>query len=102
VAGGGHRARSQGGAVAAADGHGTENQDALDTFCTDDLAPAGIDYPYRVVDGNDPRRIDVAICSRLPVRRISSWRFWPDPAGAPVFSRDLLHACFRPYVCAGM
>jgi endonuclease/exonuclease/phosphatase family metal-dependent hydrolase len=48
-----------------------------------------------VVNGNDPRCIDVAICSRLPIRRISSWRFWPDPAGAPVFSRDLLQAEIR-------
>ncbi len=68
-----------------------ENQDALDAFCRTDLAAAGIDYPYRVVvEGNDPRRIDVAVCARLPVRRISSWRFWPDPDGNPVFGRDLL------------
>ena len=70
-----------------------EDQAALDAFCRDDLVPAGIDYPYRVVvEGNDPRRIDVAVCSRLPIRRISSWRFWPDPAGRPVFGRDLLQA----------
>ena len=70
-----------------------EDQAALDAFCRDDLRPAGIDYPYRVVvEGNDPRRIDVAVCSRLPIRRISSWRFWPGPDGAPVFGRDLLQA----------
>ncbi len=70
-----------------------EDQDALEAFCRDDLAPAGIDYRYRVVvEGNDPRRIDVAVCSRLPIRRISSWRYWPDPAGGPVFGRDLLQA----------
>ncbi len=70
-----------------------EDQDALDTFHRDDLRPLGIDYRYRVVvEGNDPRRIDVAICSRLPITRISSWRFWPDSAGEPVFGRDLLQA----------
>jgi hypothetical protein len=59
----------------------------------DDLATAGISYPYRVVvEGNDPRRIDVAICSKLPIISTSSWRFWPDPAGGRVFSRDLLQA----------
>ncbi|MGN9920261.1 endonuclease/exonuclease/phosphatase family protein [Micromonospora palomenae] len=70
-----------------------EDQDALDTFHRDDLRPLGIDYRYRViVEGNDPRRIDVAICSRLPIVRISSWRFWPDTTGEPVFGRDLLQA----------
>ncbi len=70
-----------------------EDQDALDTFCQQDLAAAGIDYTYRVVvEGNDPRRIDVAICSKLPITRTSSWRYWPGPDGGRVFSRDLLHA----------
>ncbi|MFI5489187.1 endonuclease/exonuclease/phosphatase family protein [Micromonospora echinaurantiaca] len=70
-----------------------EDQDALDTFHRDDLRPLGVDYRYRVVvEGNDPRRIDVAICSRLPITRISSWRFWPDSTGEPVFGRDLLQA----------
>ncbi|MEV6495853.1 endonuclease/exonuclease/phosphatase family protein, partial [Actinoplanes sp. NPDC051633] len=53
---------------------------------------AGVNYPYRVViEGNDPRRIDVAICSKLPIARTSSWRYWSDPDGR-VFSRDLLQA----------
>ncbi|SCG38412.1 Metal-dependent hydrolase, endonuclease/exonuclease/phosphatase family [Micromonospora coxensis] len=70
-----------------------EDQDALDTFHRDDLRPLGVDYRYRVVvEGNDPRRIDVAICSRLPITRISSWRYWPDRTGEPVFGRDLLQA----------
>jgi Endonuclease/Exonuclease/phosphatase family len=70
-----------------------EDQDALDAFDRDDLQPLGAGYPYRVVvEGNDRRRIDVAICSRLLIVRISSWRFWPDPAGDPVFGRDLLQA----------
>ena len=69
-----------------------EDQDTLDTFCREDLAAAGIDYPYRVVvEGNDPRRIDLAICSKLPIVRTSSWRYWSDARGR-VFSRDLLQA----------
>jgi len=70
-----------------------EDQDALDAFDRDELAPLGSAYPYRVVvEGNDPRRIDVGVLSRLPLGRVSSWRFRPDPAdpARPVFSRDLL------------
>lgn len=70
-----------------------EDQDALDAFHRDDLRRHRCQYPYRVVvEGNDRRRIDVAICSRLPITRISSWRFWPDAGGGAVFSRDLLQA----------
>lgn len=70
-----------------------EDQDALDAFHRDDLGKRGIHYPFRVVvEGNDRRRIDVAVCSRLPITRISSWRFWPGVDGDPVFSRDLLQA----------
>jgi hypothetical protein len=70
-----------------------EDQDALDSFNRDDLGPLGAGYPHRVVvEGNDPRRIDVAVCSRLPIVRTSSWRFWPDKSGDPVFGRDLLQA----------
>ncbi len=66
-----------------------EDQEALEAFCNDELAAAKVGYPYRmVVEGNDPRRIDVAICSRLPIVRVSSWRFWHDR----VFSRDLVQA----------
>lgn len=73
-----------------------EDQDAMDAFHRDDLSPLGARYPYRVVvEGNDRRRIDVAICSRLPITRISSWRFWPDATGDAVFSRDLLQAEIR-------
>jgi endonuclease/exonuclease/phosphatase family metal-dependent hydrolase len=69
-----------------------EDQDALDAFHRDDLVALGARYPYRVVvEGNDRRRIDVAICSRLPITRISSWRFWPTVDKA-AFSRDLLQA----------
>ena len=50
-----------------------EVQDVLDTFWRDDLRLAGIEYTYRVVvEGNDPSRIDVAICANLPITRTSS------------------------------
>src|SRR5262245_20744903 len=70
-----------------------EDQDALDAFDRDVLTPLGAGYPHRaVVEGNDPRRIDVAICSRVSLGRLSSWRFRPDPTqpGTAVSSRDLL------------
>nr|MDT0660489.1 endonuclease/exonuclease/phosphatase family protein [Micromonospora sp. DSM 115978] len=73
-----------------------EDQNAVDAFHRDDLRPLGTNYPYRVVvEGNDPRRIDVAVCSRLPITRASSWRFWPDRQGNPVFGRDLLQVEVR-------
>ncbi|MDG4830808.1 endonuclease/exonuclease/phosphatase family protein [Solwaraspora sp. WMMD1047] len=73
-----------------------EDQNAVDVFCRDDLRPLGAEYPYRVVvEGNDPRRIDVAVCAKLPITRASSWRFWPDRQGRPVFGRDLLQVEVR-------
>jgi endonuclease/exonuclease/phosphatase family metal-dependent hydrolase len=66
-----------------------EDQEALEAFCNEELAAEKVAYPYRmVVEGNDPRRIDVAICSRLPIVRVTSWRFFRDR----VFSRDLVQA----------
>ncbi len=50
-------------------------------------------YPYQVlVEGNDPRLIDIGILSKLPIAAITSWQYavHPDDPGAPVFSRDLL------------
>ncbi len=50
-------------------------------------------YPYQVlVEGNDPRLIDVALLSKLPLGAVTSWRFasHPDEPDSPVFSRDLL------------
>lgn len=67
-----------------------ENLDALRRFNRDLLARP---YPYEVlVEGNDPRFIDVAVLSRLPVADITSHRFeiHPDQPTTPVFGRDLL------------
>ena len=67
-----------------------ENLDALRRFNRDVLADA---YPYEVlIEGNDPRFIDVAVLSRLPVANITSHRFevHPDDPTTPIFGRDLL------------
>jgi len=50
-------------------------------------------YPFRVlVEGNDPRFIDVGILSKLPIGAITSFRLaeHPDAPGKEVFGRDLL------------
>jgi hypothetical protein len=67
-----------------------------------------------LIDGNDPRLIDVGLLSKRPFGGVTSWQFAGDPAEPtlPVFSRDLLQveilsllrqveACFRPRPWAG-
>lgn len=52
--------------------------------------PAG-GYPYPlVIDGNDPRQIDVGIVSRFPLGAIHTHQFDRTPQGARIFSRDCL------------
>lgn len=47
-------------------------------------------YPYGVViDGNDPRRIDVAVLSRHPIVAARTWQHLP-AGNSYVFSRDCL------------
>lgn len=67
-----------------------ENLDALRRFNRDVL-----DQPYTyelLVEGNDPRFIDVAVLSRLPIANVTSHRFEVHPSDPtiPVFGRDLL------------
>jgi endonuclease/exonuclease/phosphatase family metal-dependent hydrolase len=67
-----------------------ENLDALRRFNRDVL-----DQPHAyeaLVEGNDPRFIDVAVLSRLPIANLTSHRFevHPDDPTTPVFGRDLL------------
>jgi endonuclease/exonuclease/phosphatase family metal-dependent hydrolase len=67
-----------------------EDIDTLRAFVRDDLD--GL-YPYVVlVEGNDPRLIDVGLLSKLPLGAITSWQTTPDPAATSrrLFSRDLL------------
>jgi endonuclease/exonuclease/phosphatase family metal-dependent hydrolase len=50
-------------------------------------------YPFQVlVEGNDPRLIDVGLLSKFPIGAVTSWRHavHPDDPTDPVFSRDLL------------
>ncbi|MFT3915473.1 MAG: endonuclease/exonuclease/phosphatase family protein [Anaeromyxobacteraceae bacterium] len=50
-------------------------------------------YPEaRLVEGNDPRGIDVALLSRLPVRRYESHRDARGPDGSLLWSRDAVVA----------
>lgn len=66
-----------------------ENIDALRRFNRDVLDDP---YPYEVlIEGNDPRFIDVGLLSRLPVTNVTSHRFEVHPDDVqPIFGRDLL------------
>ena len=67
-----------------------EDIDTLREFVRDDLD--GL-YRYVVlVEGNDPRLIDVGLLSKVPLGAITSWQTIPDPAAPSrrLFSRDLL------------
>jgi endonuclease/exonuclease/phosphatase family metal-dependent hydrolase len=67
-----------------------EGMDALKRFVEEFLRGAG--YTYKVViDGNDPRLIDVALLSKHPFAYIRTHQFERTPGGkAFVFSRDCL------------
>lgn len=50
-------------------------------------------YPHCIlIEGNDPRLIDLGILSKLPLGPITSWQqaVHPDVPGAKIFGRDLL------------
>ena len=68
-----------------------EDVDTLTRFAREELD--GLGYRFMVlVEGNDPRLIDVGVLSRLPIGAVTSWRHavHPGEPGQPVFSRDLL------------
>lgn len=67
-----------------------EDISTLRYFAAEDLRGM---YPYTVlVEGNDPRLIDLGLLSKLPLGGITSWQHvvHPEEPGRPVFSRDLL------------
>ena len=49
-------------------------------------------FPHVVlIDGNDERRIDVAVLSRFPLVHLRTWQhLWDDHRQRPIFSRDCL------------
>lgn len=68
-----------------------EGGDALKRFRSEYLGGGSV-YPYyALMDGNDPRCIDVAILSRFPIVCVSSWQH-EKVRGRLVFSRDCLEA----------
>jgi endonuclease/exonuclease/phosphatase family metal-dependent hydrolase len=69
-----------------------EDKFTLDSFNAEDL---GGRFPHRVlVEGNDPRFIDVGLMSRLPLGEVRSYQHWvhPESPNERVFRRDLLAA----------
>lgn len=69
-----------------------ENIEALRTFNREALG--GL-YPHVIViEGNDPRLIDVGLLSRFPVGQVVSHQTAPDPTDPArrIFGRDLLRA----------
>lgn len=69
-----------------------ESRPVLQHFCVDRLPKTGAfkDYKFQMlIDGNDQRGIDVALASRLPIRRMQS--HIDDKIGkSRIFSRDCL------------
>jgi predicted extracellular nuclease len=69
-----------------------ENVDTLKHFRSQFLGGRGA-YPYVAgIDGNDPRLIDVAVLSKLPIVHVRSFQHLMDPESptTTLFSRDCL------------
>lgn len=67
-----------------------EDIDTLRFFAATEL---GGPYPHVVlIEGNDPRLIDLAVLSRLPLGAVTSWQHavHPDDPSQRIFGRDLL------------
>ena len=78
-----------------------ENVNILERLVAAELADMGY-VEVRLLEGNDPRGIDVALLSRLPVKRLTSHRgdSFPGAEAADTerywFSRDCLEAVVEP------
>jgi endonuclease/exonuclease/phosphatase family metal-dependent hydrolase len=69
-----------------------EDIDTLRYFVTHELSNP-VMYPYLIlVEGNDPRLIDIAVMSKYPIGEVATWQHavHPDKPDERVFSRDLL------------
>ena len=66
-----------------------ENLDTLEDFNRNQLG--GLYSHISVLEGNDPRLIDLGVLSKLPLGAVTSHRsaVHPDAPGQPVFGRDL-------------
>ena len=67
-----------------------EDIDTLRYFAAEELRGM---YRYRVlIEGNDPRLIDLGLLSRLPIGAVTSWQqaVHPEAPDNLVFSRDML------------
>ena len=72
-----------------------EDITALREFNDGNIGDGGLGRHYQyvaLIEGNDPRFIDVAVLSKRPLGGITSWAHarHPDAPDEPVFSRDLL------------
>jgi exonuclease III len=67
-----------------------EDIDTLRQFVREDLK--GLYTHSVLIEGNDPRLIDVGLLSKRPLGGVTSWQHIADPLNPsqPVFSRDLL------------
>lgn len=71
-----------------------EDIETLRYFVNHELDTHGL-YPHLIlVEGNDPRLIDLAILSKYPIGAVTTWQHavHSDNPGERVFSRDLLQA----------
>ncbi|HVQ44170.1 MAG TPA: endonuclease/exonuclease/phosphatase family protein [Candidatus Saccharimonadia bacterium] len=69
-----------------------EDIETLRFFVNHELDTKGM-YPHLIlVEGNDPRLIDLAVLSKYPIGAVTTWQHatHPDSPGERVFSRDLL------------
>ncbi|WP_207496808.1 endonuclease/exonuclease/phosphatase family protein [Aridibaculum aurantiacum] len=78
-----------------------ENLDTLKNFCAENNLSSL--YPYKLlVDGNDPRLIDVAVLSKLPFERIMTHQYLRNSKKNWLFSRDCLELDFmvegKPFI----
>ncbi len=68
-----------------------ENMDTLKNFLSTFMASAGYKYKM-VIDGKDPRYIDVALISKIPFGNVKTHQY--DNGAKNVFSRDCLEVEF--------
>ncbi|MBN8576737.1 MAG: endonuclease/exonuclease/phosphatase family protein [Cytophagales bacterium] len=71
-----------------------ENLDTLKNFASQHLTGKN-SYPFKVlIDGNDPRLIDVAILSKIPIDSVVTHQYTKGSNNKNIFSRDCLEVRF--------